>query len=90
MESQFNNAYLLYKVSNKGLFAAVSQVFARLVRQYAMEYQGLPNVPPGKTICAVMFRPMHDNLYEVVGQGMETEIPVNQLEFDTGDLRLIA
>ena len=88
MEQFFNDNYLIYKVADTHLYAAISYPLSRDIRQYAAEYQGLSKVPDDKSVKCFLFAASRDHITEV--QSEEVELQINCLQFETGDLRLSA
>lgn len=86
----FSENYLAYKIKNSDLYAAVAHGYLREIRQNAAEYRSLDLVPVDRQVSAVMFKKVNEHLFELKHNGCEVFIPVNCLEFDTGDLQLIA
>ena len=88
MEHLFNDNYLIYKVADTNLYAAIPYPLSRDIRQYATEYQGLAFVPADKCVKGILFEADHDHLIELKTE--QVELPINRLQFDAGDLRLSA
>lgn len=80
----------IYKIKNSNKYAAVSDAYLRDIRQYAAEYQCLSAVPGDRYIKAMVFEIINHHLYALKEDGREIALPVNQLEFDSGDFRLTA
>jgi hypothetical protein len=81
---------LCYKIADSDLYIAVSDPFLRDIRFLTAEYCSLQNVPAIHTIKGLVFRKLNEHLFELTDNGYERELPINQLEFDTGDLGLTA
>ena len=84
------NNYLVYKVKDSDLYAAVGQFYQRDIRQYAAEYQCLSAVPSDRTVRAILFSTINEHLCELKLGGEEVPVPVNRLEFDAGNFRISA
>lgn len=90
MSTLFNEQYLVYRIRESNLFAAISDPYLRDIRQYAAEYQSLSEVPADRLVKACIFTAVNDHLFELQNNGTEVELPVNCLEFNTGSFRLSA
>lgn len=81
--------YLIYRIRMNNLYIAISPDYQREIRQYVAEYQSLTAVPAHKMIKGLILRKTSTNIFELT-QVEDTEIPVNTLDFDIGNVRLIA
>jgi len=89
MQQNFTENHLVYKIKDSDLYAAIGDAYLRDIRQYAAEYQCLGDVPEDRMVKGLLFK-MNKHLCELKGNGEEINLPVNRLEFDTGNLRFHA
>jgi len=90
MQPPFTEDHLVYKIRDSELYAAIYFPDLRDIREFVIEYKTLSAVPDQHLVKGILFRVINEHLYELKQQGREVVIPVNRLDFDTGNLRLTA
>ena len=81
----FNSDYLIYKLNQaNNLYVAIPQAFARIIRQYVMEYQSLLLVPADKKVRGIVLSDLHSFKNQAEAHGFQSiDISINQLRFDS-------
>lgn len=84
--SIFTSEFSIYKVNQgENLYIAVPQAFARIIRQYVMEYHDLMSVPSDKKVRGILFRDLNSYNFNVETKQHVTDVAINQLTFDSSD-----
>lgn len=83
MNNLLPDNFLIYKIANSNLYAAIPNNFSRLIREIVMEYKKLELVPNGRAVKGILFKKSSINNYELADQGLEKNIEINSLQFAT-------
>jgi len=84
--SIFTSEFSIYKLNTEeNQYIAVPQAFARIIRQYILEYHSLHSVPSYKKVKGIMFRDLNSYNQNVETSQQIKDIPINQLVFDSSD-----
>lgn len=84
--SIFTSEFSIYKINKEeNLYIAIPQSFARLVRQYVMEYQNLISVPSDKKVKGIVFKDFNSYNSNVETSQKVSDVSINQLAFDSSD-----
>lgn len=84
--SIFTSEFSIYKINNEeNLYIAIPQAFARVIRQYILEYHNLVSVPPDKKVKGIVFKDLNSYNQNVETRQQVTAIPVNKLAFNSSD-----
>lgn len=79
--SNFTSDYLIYKMNN--LYVAIPQAFARVIRQYVMEYQSLISIPADKKVRGIVLEDLNAFKNQPTQHAFQSvDISINQLRFD--------
>ena len=77
--TSFNPDYCIYKFNNAYLI--VAQQFAKIIRQYVTEYQGLSSVPANIKIQGILTNEPNAKHIHLLNNHM-TDVEINKLQFD--------
>lgn len=82
--SFFTSDFLIYKLNQaNNLYVAIPQAFARVIRQYVMEYQSLISVPSDKKVRGIVLNDLHSLKNQPDPNTLQSvDISINQLRFD--------
>ena len=84
--SIFTSEFSIYRINKEeNLYIAIPQAFARIVRQYVLEYQNLLSVPSDKKVKGIVFRDLNSYNSNVETRQQVTDVSINQLAFDSSD-----
>ncbi|MBA3682944.1 MAG: hypothetical protein H0W73_17535 [Bacteroidetes bacterium] len=85
MNNLFQENFLVYRVAKTDLYAAIPNNFLRSIREFVMEYQKLELVPPDKAVKGILFKKLKKREFELADKGLEKEISINSLQFETDE-----
>lgn len=84
--SIFTSEFSIYKINKEeNLYIAIPQAFARIVRQYVMEYHSLLSVPSDKKVKGIVFKDLNSYDRNVETSQRVSDVSINQLAFDSSD-----
>lgn len=84
--SIFTSEFSIYKVNQEeNLYIAVPQAFARIIRQYILEYHSLMSVPSDKKVRGILFKDLNSYNFNVETRQEISDVRINQLAFDSSD-----
>ena len=83
-QTVFTSEFSIYKMNQaNNLYIAIPNAFARIIRQYVMEYKELTSVPADKIVKGIVLQD-RDYDYTMKQEFLHTtDIPINQLRFDS-------
>jgi hypothetical protein len=84
----FKEKSLVYRIAQTDLYISIAEPFLRIIRQCVVEHQSLADVPAGKSIKGILFQELDQHHYALRKNGQEQEIPINLLQFETGNFHI--